>query len=167
MADSALTHPNPVCVAACGAFAAAIAAGIAGADPAEMARVALATAERAGADVVARTLHDAPENGEGGGPDNQGWVLVALRTAFHHLSTGIDVESALVRTVGAGDDTDTNAAITGALLGAAHGRAAIPVRWTMPVLTCRPDTGLDVARPRPEEYWPDDLVDLAEALLRR
>jgi hypothetical protein len=37
----------------------------------------------------------------------------------------------------------------------------------MPVLTCRPDPGLHVRRPRPEAYWPDDLVDLTEALLLR
>ncbi len=58
-------------------------------------------------------------------------------------------------------------AIAGALLGAADGRSALPVRWTMPVLTCRPDPGLRVRRPRPEEYWPDDLLDLTEALLLR
>jgi hypothetical protein len=34
------------------------------------------------------------------------------------------------------------------------------------VLSCRPDRGLPGKQPRPEEYWPDDLVDLAEALLR-
>jgi hypothetical protein len=35
----------------------------------------------------------------------------------------------------------------------------------MPVLTCRPDAGLAISRPRPDIYWTDDLVDLAEALL--
>ena len=56
--------------------------------------------------------------------------------------------------------------LAGALLGAAEGRAAWPVDWVLPVLTCRPDAGLGVAQPRPHEYWPDDIVDLAEALLR-
>jgi ADP-ribosylglycohydrolase len=31
--------------------------------------------------------------------------------------------------VGLGGDTDTNAAVAGALLGALHGRAAIPDAW--------------------------------------
>jgi len=35
----------------------------------------------------------------------------------------------------------------------------------MAVLTCRPASGMHVARPRPEAYWLDDLLDLAEALL--
>jgi ADP-ribosyl-[dinitrogen reductase] hydrolase len=94
-----------------------------------------------------------------------GWVLTALHNAFYHLAATPDPTEALVQTVGAGGDTDTNAAIAGALLGAAGGRNAWPVGWCMPVLTCRPDAGLGVARPRPEEYWPDDLIDLAEALL--
>ena len=94
-----------------------------------------------------------------------GWVLIALQNAFFHLAAGTAVEPALIETVGHGGDTDTNAAIAGALLGAADGRASLPVRWVMPVLTCRPDAGLHPARPRPDEYWPDDLLDLTEALL--
>jgi ADP-ribosyl-[dinitrogen reductase] hydrolase len=50
---------------------------------------------------------------------NQGWVLIALRNAFHRLLTGQSIEEALVETVVMGGDTDTNAAICGALLGTA------------------------------------------------
>lgn len=57
------------------------------------------------------------------------------------------------------------AALAGALRGAAIGRQAFAPREALAVLTCRPDAGLGVAHPRPEEYWPDDLTDLAEALL--
>jgi hypothetical protein len=35
----------------------------------------------------------------------------------------------------------------------------------MPVLTCRPDPALHAKRARPDVYWPDDLLDLTEALL--
>jgi ADP-ribosylglycohydrolase len=94
-----------------------------------------------------------------------GWVLIALQNAFFHLAAGTALEPALIETVGRGGDTDTNAAIAGALLGAADGRASFPVRWVLPVLTCRPDRGLHAARPRPEAYWPDDLLELTEALL--
>ena len=155
---------------ACGAYVAAIAAGIAGADRADMRQAARAVALAAGNDgaAVAATLDKAA----GGAPPadfqhQMGWVLTALHNAFYHLTATPDPVEALVRTVGAGGDTDTNAAIAGALLGAAEGRKAWPASWSLPVLTCRPDAGLGVARPRPEEYWPDDLTDLAEALLRR
>lgn len=159
--DSALSHPHPVCRAACAAFVAAISAAMAGASRDGMREMALrhASAEPAVTDAVRAT---APP------PDFQthmGWVLVALRNAFHHLNAGHPLEAALVETVGAGGDTDTNAAIAGALLGAADGRASLPVRWVMPVLTCRADAGLHAARPRPEEYWADDLLDLTEAML--
>ncbi len=94
-----------------------------------------------------------------------GWVLIALRNAFFHLGAGTGVEAAVIHTVGCGGDTDTNAAIAGALLGAADGRSVLPIRWVMPVLTCRPDSGLHPHRARPDLYWPDDLLDLTEALL--
>jgi hypothetical protein len=67
--------------------------------------------------------------------------------------------------VGCGGDADTNAAVAGALLGALHGRDAFPARWVFPVLACRPLAEAGAPRPRPAAYWPDDLLDLAEALL--
>jgi ADP-ribosyl-[dinitrogen reductase] hydrolase len=93
-----------------------------------------------------------------------GWVLLALHNAFSCLQH-LGFEEALVQTVGRGGDTDTNAAIAGALLGALHGRDAIPARWVLPVLACRPLAEAGALRPRPTEYWPDDILELAEALL--
>lgn len=170
MADSTLSHPHPVCMIACGAYAAAIAAGIAGASRADMQQSGRAIAAEAGQHGAA--VMAALDRAAGGTPPadfqhQMGWVLTALGNAFYHLAATPDPVEALVQTVGAGGDTDTNAAIAGALLGAAEGRSAWPTRWSLPVLTCRPDAGLGVARPRPEEYWPDDLTDLAEALLAR
>jgi hypothetical protein len=63
--------------------------------------------------------------------------------------------------------TTWTSAVSGALAGAAYGRSVFPVPQVMRVLTWRPDSGLGVARPRPEICWTDDLVDLAEALLRQ
>jgi ADP-ribosylglycohydrolase len=94
-----------------------------------------------------------------------GWVLLALENAFFHLK-GSDFEAALVSTVEAGGDTDTNAAICGALLGAALGKQAIPPRWILPVLACRATVDAGAPRPRPASYWPDDILELAEALLQ-
>ena len=162
--DSRLTHPNEVCVDSCGAFAAAIAEGISSGDRHAMLRVALAHALT---DTVEDTLRRA---GKGEAPEGycsgeSGWVLLALQNAFYHLQRGATVEDALVATVGKGGDTDTNAAIAGALLGAADGLGAIPPRWVMPVQACRPHEALDALDPRPMTHWPDDLAALAEALL--
>jgi ADP-ribosyl-[dinitrogen reductase] hydrolase len=168
--DSALSHPHPVCRAACACFAAAISAALSGADRRAMMETALRVADSAGTSAapVAGVLRQAAAGVAPAEFQHQmGWVLIALQNAFFHLAAGTAMEPALIETAGHGGDTDTNAAIAGALLGAADGRASLPARWVMPVLTCRPDPGLHPARPRPDEYWPDDLLDLTEALLLR
>ena len=97
---------------------------------------------------------------------HQGWVLVALQNAFWCLHALEFRGGPGRRPSRRGGDTDTNAAIAGALLGAAHGREAIPARWILPVLACRPLVEAGALRPRPMDYWPDDMLELAEALLQ-
>jgi ADP-ribosyl-[dinitrogen reductase] hydrolase len=164
--DAALTHPNPVCRAASSAYAAAIAVGISGGDPAQM----LAAARRyvgvgEGAEAVRRALDlaqgDRPRNLQ----HNMGWVIIALQNAFFFLGAGATLEEAVVETVSSGGDTDTNAAICGALVGARWGRDAVPLQWRNAVLTCRSVRGKGVHHPRPTTYWPDDALELAEALV--
>jgi len=76
------------------------------------------------------------------------------------------LEQGVVGTVMCGGDTDTNAAIAGALLGAVHGIAAIPAQWRDAVLSCRPEAGQPgVNKPRPPEFWALDALELAEQLL--
>jgi ADP-ribosyl-[dinitrogen reductase] hydrolase len=172
--DSALSHPHPVCQAACAAFTAAITIALQGAGRSDM----LATATRIAASLGSEPIVAALRRAERGEPvedfqHRMGWVLIAFQNAFFHLCRGTPVEAAIIETVGQGGDADTNGAIAGALLGAADGRDGLPTRWTMPVLTCRPfadpdsTTRIDVhpTRPRPDIYWPDDLLDLTEALL--
>ncbi|HEY7240570.1 MAG TPA: inositol monophosphatase family protein [Burkholderiales bacterium] len=155
--DSMLTHPNPVCVEACAGFCAAIAAGVAGAGRKEMVQ--------AGAAHCTGPAQEAILRGAAPGDFTRGRALVALQNAFHRLASGASVEESLVATVSYGGDTDTNAAIAGALLGALHGRDAFPSRWVFRVLACRPLAEAADPRPRPMVYWPDDVLELAEALL--
>ena len=127
--DSMLTHTSPTCVEACAAYCAAIAAGVGGASREEMFEVAAAHAKGPAHEAVKRAA-------KGTAPadyfTHAGWVLVSLQNAFWCLQH-LEFEEALVQTVGRGGDTDTNAAIAGALLGALHGRGAIPSRWILPV----------------------------------
>ena len=167
--DAALTHPNAACLDACAAYAAAIAVGVAGAGREAMLSAALAQA--APAAPGAGPVRIAIERAAAGEPvrdfaSSQGWVLIALQNAFFHLLHTTDFEQVLVATVGAGGDTDTNAAIAGALAGAVLGIEAIPPRWVLPVLACRPLAEAGAPRPRPMHYWPDDVLEIAEALLR-
>jgi ADP-ribosylglycohydrolase/fructose-1,6-bisphosphatase/inositol monophosphatase family enzyme len=166
-ADSGLTHPHPICRAACAAFAAAIAVGIAGGDRAAMLAAAL---DQCGTDDAAETLRaDLRAARDDGAPEDfmskQGWVRIALRNAFAWLAAGASVEDAIIATVARGGDTDTNGAIVGALLGAVDGRQGIPMRWRRLILTCRPTLECGAKTPRPPVYWPDDALALAESLL--
>jgi ADP-ribosylglycohydrolase len=93
-------------------------------------------------------------------------VLIAFRNAFWQLLHAPSLEEGIIDTVMRGGDTDTNAAICGALLGAVHGREAIPAQWLDTLLHCRPESGRPgVQRPRPECYWPVDALELAQELL--
>jgi ADP-ribosyl-[dinitrogen reductase] hydrolase len=95
----------------------------------------------------------------------QGWVLIAFHNALWQLLHAPNFEEGIVDTVMRGGDTDTNAAICGALLGAVYGLEAVPPRWVDRILNCRPASGRPgVRHPRPECFWPVDAMDLAERL---
>ncbi len=159
--DSELTHVNPICLDACAAYCAAMATGVGGGSVEAMFEAALANSKGPAHEAIKRAA-------KGSAPADffahPSWVVVALQNAFWCLKK-LSFEEGLVHTVGCGGDTDTNAAVAGALLGAFHGRAAVPARWLLPVLACRPLAEAGALRPRPMEYWPDDLLELAEALL--
>ncbi|MEM9071149.1 MAG: inositol monophosphatase family protein [Myxococcota bacterium] len=166
--DARVSHPHRACQDANRVFACTLAHAIAhGPSSAAVYRFAVVFAESIRAhDVVRGALADA----EGGPPADfmhqMGWLRLALQNAFHQLLHAPSLEEGLVDTVGRGGDTDTNACIAGALLGAVHGRSAVPWRWQAAVLACRPLEGLpDVRRPRPRWLWPCDAEVLAEQLL--
>lgn len=159
--DSGLSHPHAACRAACASYAAAVSVGVRGGDVAAMLAAALdLVPSPAIRESLALALGGAPENADS---KHQGWVQIAYQNAFHHLARRTPFAQALTETIGLGGDTDTNAAITGALLGAAQGLAAIPPEMVATVVGCRPDAGS--RRPRPVEYWPNDALTLADALL--
>ena len=66
-----------------------------------------------------------------------GWVLIALQNAFWQLLHASTLESGVVDTIMRGGDTDTNAAIAGALLGAVYGVEAVPAQWRDVLSSCR------------------------------
>ena len=58
-----------------------------------------------------------------------GYVVDSLMAAVHSMLRGITYEDTVLHVVNLGYDTDTNAAITGALAGAFYGLESIPKRW--------------------------------------
>jgi|GEM_PF-423880 len=156
MAEARFSHPSVVCSVANAAFVRAIQVGVQGGTPQDGLEAAQAAA-KAGPVMDALEDIEAAPACDGAG---QGWVLVALRMAFHQLLSARSFEDALVSTVMAGGDTDTNGAITGALLGAFHGAEAVPARWWTKVQGCRPAS-------RPSAYHVHDALQLAELLVER
>jgi ADP-ribosyl-[dinitrogen reductase] hydrolase len=166
--DARLTHPHPVCQDANALIAVAVAHAIrTGDSPRQVYEFAAAWAARAGLHPdVQETLAAAIDPPECGG-SKQGWVRVALQNALYELLHAESAEQGVVRTVMRGGDTDTNAAIAGALLGAVHGRKSIPAQWQTAVLTCRPLPQTEgIKRPRPKPLWPADAMHITELLLR-
>ncbi len=168
--DAALTHVHEICRQANALFAMAIAHAIKTCVDARSlyGQIVLWAEERNVAAPLAETIAkaaDAP-------PDDytrlSGWVLLAFQNALWQLLHAPNLEEAVVDTISRGGDTDTNAAICGALLGAVYGKDAVPARWVERILACRPEEGLPhVRHPRPEPLWPIDALELAERLLSR
>jgi ADP-ribosylglycohydrolase len=128
-------------------------------------RAALDWALRAGAQpAVVERLRQAESEAPVCDGESRGFVLIALQNAFYELLHAETLEEGVVRTVRRGGDTDTNAAIAGALLGAVHGRGAVPEQWRSMVLSSRAHPQR-ARHPRPILYWPTDVLELAERLL--
>ena len=167
--DASITHPNPVCRQANALFASGIALAIrTGCTPLELYREIVSWAEAMEAEKdLLKAIKSAIEAPPSDFILHQGWVLIALRNALWQLLHAPSLEEGVVDTVMRGGDTDTNAAICGALLGAVYGQSAVPEQWIDRLMTCRPETGRSgVRHPRPECYWPIDVLDLAERLIR-
>ncbi len=166
--DASITHPHRVCGDANVLYVLAIAHAIREFTMTHdlYERIVAWAAEHDVDESVARVVADAPHRPPADYMHQQGWVLTALHNALHQLLHAPDLETGVIDTVMRGGDTDTNAAIAGALLGACHGMDAVPAQWRERVLACRPDADdPSVPHPRPPQYWPIDALQLADELL--
>lgn len=111
-AVSAITHANPRCTEACVDFV-RIARRMADGEP-----VREAMGEYAG---VADEPRDSVRSG--------GYVLDTLRAAFWCVANTGSYESCVLEAVNLGRDTDTTAAVAGALAGIVYGVESIPGAW--------------------------------------
>ena len=166
--DAALTHIHPVCSDANALFAMGVAHAIrTGCDAGELYQRIGEWAEEMDAEPALRDVIDAANDAPPSDfMTNQGWVLVAFQNALWQLLHAPNLEEGVVDSVMRGGDTDTNAAICGALMGAVYGLEAVPGQWTGAVLSCRAEAGRPgVFVPRPREFWPVDALELAEGLV--
>lgn len=165
--DAELTHANPICRDANAVFCIAVAAAIRGQRDRQAVynhALAWAKANTIGPEVV-QAVAAAKSNPPREFQHQMGWVLIALQNAFYRLLHAGSPEKGIVATVACGGDTDTNAAIAGALLGAAWGADAFPQQWVDRLLTCRPmESTVGCRRQRPQAFWPVDCLILAERI---
>lgn len=166
--DAALTHVHPICQDVNALFVMALALAIEqGVEPDHLFGQIQQWAADMGADqAILEAIEAAKDAPPADFMVHQGWVLKAFQNALYQLLHAPDLEQGVVDTVGRGGDTDTNAAICGALLGAVYGRSYIPEQWENCVLNCRPDPfDKQIVHPRPKVFWPGDALELAEGLL--
>ena len=126
---SAVTHWDERCKTACVAVTLTAAALVRGDDPESAVRGALArVADRDGGEELDYLTGAAGVERPIDGPD-QGFSLFAAGVALRLAGEGKPFEDGLREVVALGGDTDTNASVAGALLGAFHGVDALPPDW--------------------------------------
>ena len=129
--DAALTHPNPNNADCNAVFVYAMLQAMEqGATPQSVYAATLDWVHsRPISPIVCKAVEDAATVRPVCDLRNSGWVVLALHVAFYQLLHAADLRSALVDVVSSGGDTDTNAAITGALLATLHGHDSLPSSW--------------------------------------
>jgi len=122
-AVSALTHHDPIAGEACVLWCLAI-------------DLAVRTGQldvRVGLPHVGETWPALLDEAESVEPSHyaasNGWVVAVLQAAWSAVSRATSLEEGLQRAVSGGGDTDTVAAIAGALLGGRYGGSTLPGRW--------------------------------------
>jgi ADP-ribosylglycohydrolase len=163
--DARLTHPNPSCLWASAAYVFAIRHLLLHPNDTEgafeQARWALALAPRDDSEEVHIWLEDAAIGKLPDGQPSMGFVRIAFIHAFHHMLRSTPYIDALQSVLGYGGDTDTNACIVGALVGARIGITGVPPNMIDAVLRC------DTAKGRPRPAWLStwDALDIARKIL--
>ncbi|MDX8408861.1 MAG: ADP-ribosylglycohydrolase family protein [Mariprofundales bacterium] len=167
--DARLTHPHPVCQQANALFAMAIADTVRhGGQPDAIYQKVVGWAEAMAVDArLMQAIVEAEAQPPVDYTTQQGWVIIAIQNALWQLLHSSTLEQGVVNTVACGGDTDTNAAICGALLGAVYGVEAVPPQWREAIKACRPQQGATgVLKPRPQWLWPCDAEQLAAQLVK-
>ena len=126
---SAITHWDERCRTACLAVTLAVAALVRGEGHREsVERAVEAVIGREGGEELEYLVAEAGRARRIDGPD-MGFALFTAGIGLQMAAEGPSFEEGLRHVVSLGGDTDTNAAVTGALLGALHGREELPSAW--------------------------------------
>jgi ADP-ribosylglycohydrolase len=136
VAQSRLTHNHPMALAACAGMAAAMASVLADATPAAVVRAAGDAAHAFDPSTATMLAGAAADAESGAAPDTvldrlRGWRADECLAAalFVFLRYPDDFRAGVLLAVNTPGDSDSIATLTGALLGARLGEAAIPRPW--------------------------------------
>jgi ADP-ribosyl-[dinitrogen reductase] hydrolase len=163
VADCSLTNPHPVPVDANVVYVNALMEAQRGVPRERILADALSRAQTPEVREILRTVGNGEQREV---KEKKGWCLHALWCAFTALSRSGNYQESIDWVIGLGGDTDTNAAITGALLGSYLGLDAVLAEERTAdnfrvLRAADPSTG---DCPRPLCYQPRDILELAEAL---
>jgi ADP-ribosyl-[dinitrogen reductase] hydrolase len=126
---SRITHWDDRCATAVVAVTLAVAALVRGEPPADAVERAIAAIlDREGGEELEFLVDAVGASRRIDGPD-MGFCLFTAAVALQAVRGDDPVDEALLRVVALGGDTDTNAAVAGALLGARDGLAGLPAGW--------------------------------------
>lgn len=167
--DTALTHPNSMCLDVSVLFVFAIATSVSeGSNPQSLYEaVHRRSLEMQVSDTIINAIESANRKSwKNKLSEKHGWVLVSLQNALWQLLYASNFEEGIENTIGQGGSVRANAAVCGALLGSVYGIDAIPLRWQNAVINCEPDAdNPSVEQPRPKEYWASDVMQLSNQLV--
>ncbi len=121
---SRITHANPICEWSAAALNLIIAELLHGRHAGMVERVAQQIPEPDVREILEGVGHK-----DEGALRSSGHILHTLESALWAFGNSESLEEALVIAANLGEDTDTRAAVTGALAGAHYGENAIPSRW--------------------------------------
>lgn len=178
MADTMLTNPSPVCVQIVLIYTDLLAALIRTTSDSNIDECIRNTISNVGTPldpVVKEAIEDAKNPifarnvRSNSTVKNSGWSAHSFSVSLWALAFANSFEDGMVRIIRLGGDTDTNAAIGGALLGARFGEVRMRAEELTSnnisiVLGCDPKTttgkvGNMKTTPRPPEYHPQTLID--------
>lgn len=136
---AALTHGDPAAWEGTAVLHELVRAALDGADPLAALPATLAAVHPDHRERYGRVL--APDWHPGLATEFNGAVWPCLGSAVWALRATSGFAEAVRAAVDLGGDTDTVAAVTGTLAGAAYGQAAIPGDWTVPLHVSLPGFG--------------------------
>jgi len=126
---SALTHFDERCRTAVLAVTVTVASLVRGDDPEAAVRKSVEVVlDRPGGEELEFLVDAVGRERSVDGPD-QGFCLYTAAIGLQAVARSVDFGEELIRVVRLGGDTDTNAAVAGALLGAAVGASGLPAGW--------------------------------------